>query len=152
MDEDDGRVVGEPVVFWVQGATEKQRDAHFRALRWAHVLDVEIDRLREARITALDSHEAVLAKGMHGHSDSWPFFMMDGEAHFALVAARQLLRALRAFDGDDRLPNESTRPSCASCAMHSNTGTIPQVRVPPRRQSWRSTLTPTDGPDPGQGS
>jgi len=29
---------------------------------------------------------------------------MDAEAHFALVAARQLLRALRVFDGVDRLP------------------------------------------------
>lgn len=29
---------------------------------------------------------------------------MDAEAHFALVAARQLIRPLRAFDGKDRLP------------------------------------------------
>ena len=33
---------------------------------------------------------------------------MDAEAHFALVAARQLLRALRAFDGNDRLPDGLT--------------------------------------------
>ena len=30
--------------------------------------------------------------------------MMEADKHFALVAARQLLCALRAFDGDDRLP------------------------------------------------
>ena len=33
---------------------------------------------------------------------------MDGEAHFALVAARQLLRARGAFDGNDRLPEGLT--------------------------------------------
>lgn len=33
---------------------------------------------------------------------------MGAEAHFVLVAARQLIRALRAFDGDDRLPNGLT--------------------------------------------
>lgn len=33
---------------------------------------------------------------------------MDADAHFVLVAARQLLRALRAFDGNDRLPEGLT--------------------------------------------
>src|SRR5690348_16455732 len=33
---------------------------------------------------------------------------MDAEAHFALVAARQLVRALRAFDQNDRLPDGLT--------------------------------------------
>jgi hypothetical protein len=30
--------------------------------------------------------------------------MMEADKHFAMVAARQLLRALRAFDNNDRLP------------------------------------------------
>jgi hypothetical protein len=33
---------------------------------------------------------------------------MESDAHFALVAARQLVRSLRAFDGNDRLPDGLT--------------------------------------------
>lgn len=51
------------------------------------------------------SNDRVKAAGFYGVEDSWPFMRMNAEAHFALVAARQLLRALRAFDGNDRLPD-----------------------------------------------
>jgi len=90
--------------FWVQGASDEQRDAHYRAQRWSHALPWQIDRLYAARQHALESHERVMKEGFYPDEARWPFMEMDAEAHFVLVAARQLLRALRAFDGDDRLP------------------------------------------------
>jgi hypothetical protein len=93
-----------PVAYWVQGASQEQRDAHYLASRWAHVLPWAIDRLYESRRVALESHLAVQERAFFGEEDSWPFFRMDAEAHFCLVAARQLIRALRAFDSNDRLP------------------------------------------------
>ena len=92
------------VAFFVKGASEEQRDAHYRSQRWAHALPWQIDRLYAARLHAMESHRAVLEAGFYPDEGRWPFMKMDAEAHFALVAARQLLRALRAFDGDDRLP------------------------------------------------
>jgi hypothetical protein len=102
--ENDDAPFGEPITCWVQGASEEQRDAHYRAQRWAHVLPWQLDRLYAARQTALVSHEEVRATGFYPDEARWPFMRMDAEAHFALTAARQLLRALRAFDGNDRLP------------------------------------------------
>lgn len=102
--KDDPLAFGEPFAFWVEGASEEQRDAHYRAQRWSHVLAWQIDRLYGARRAALASHEEVMKKSFYPDEGRWPFMKMDAEAHFALVAARQLLRSLRAFDGDDRLP------------------------------------------------
>jgi hypothetical protein len=93
---------------WVQGASEEQRDAHFKAQRWAHVLPLQIDRLYEARRRALESHKQVMQEKFYPDEGRWAFMKMDADAHFVLVAARQLLRALRAFDGDDRLPEGLT--------------------------------------------
>jgi len=87
--------------------SDEVRDAHHRVLRWSHVLDRQVSRLYDARHKALASHERVLESKFYGHKDAWPFFEMDAEVHFALVAARQLLRALQAFDNDDRLPSSS---------------------------------------------
>src|SRR4051812_43587910 len=101
-EDDDGH--GEALAFWVEGASEEQRDAHFRSERWAHMLPVQIDRLYDARRRAMESHRKVLGDGFYPDEGRWPFMEMDAEAHFALVAARQLLRSLRAFDGNDRLP------------------------------------------------
>jgi hypothetical protein len=106
--EDEEFVIGEPVAYWVEGASDEQRDAHYRAQRWAHVLAWQIDRLHTARQAAMASHEKVLADNYYPDEARWPFMKMDAEAHFALVAARQLLRALRAFDGNDRLPEGLT--------------------------------------------
>lgn len=94
--------------FWVRGASEEQRDAHYRAQRWSHVLQWQIDRLYDSRHRALESNEQVRRAGFYPDEARWPFMEMDAEAHFALVAARQLLRALRAFDGEDRLPTGLT--------------------------------------------
>lgn len=54
------------------------------------------------------SHKRVMAARHYPDVARWPFFEMDADAHFALVAARQLLRALRSFDGADRLPDGLT--------------------------------------------
>lgn len=91
--------------FWVEGATEEKRDAHFRAQRWSHVLEWQIDRLYRTRGRALESNRQVQEAGHYPDEARWPFMEMDAEAHFALVAARQLIRSLRAFDNNDRLPN-----------------------------------------------
>lgn len=96
---------GEIVAFWPRGASESQRDAHNRAQRWSHVLKWQIERLHDSRRRALESNEQVRAAGHYPDEARWPFFEMDAEAHIALVAARQLLRALRSFDDDDRLPD-----------------------------------------------
>lgn len=85
-------------------ASDAVRGAHHRALRWSHVLIVQIDRLYAARAAAVESQLASFRKGRHDRGDNHPFFVMEADAHFALVAARQLLRALMAFDGDVRMP------------------------------------------------
>lgn len=94
--------------FWVEGASEEQRDAHNRAQRWSHVLLWQIDRLYEARARALVSNKRVREAGYYPEEALWPFMKMEAEAHFALVAARQLVRSLRAFDQNDRLPEGLT--------------------------------------------
>lgn len=86
-------------------ATDAVRDSHYRAMRWSHVLAWQVDRLYQARRLAMESHQKVLAKSFYGDADAWPFHRMGAEAHFALTAARQLMTALLAFDGDLRLPH-----------------------------------------------
>lgn len=110
MDEEsaDGPETGEIVAFWVKGASDEQRDAHHRAERWAHVLSWQIDRLYASRTAAMEMQDQVRSAGHYPDEARWPFFEMESDAHFALVAARQLVRALRAFDGDDRLPEGLT--------------------------------------------
>jgi hypothetical protein len=72
------------------------------------VLPWQVARLHAARIHALESHEKVSQSGFYPDEARWPFMEMDAEAHFVLVAARQFIRALRAFDGNDRLPSGLT--------------------------------------------
>ena len=81
----------------MKGASQEQRDAHFRAQRWAHVLPWQIDRLYAARRHAMSEHRKVLESRFYPDEGRWPFMRMEAEAHVALVAARQLLRALGAL-------------------------------------------------------
>jgi hypothetical protein len=108
MGADEDPEVGDVIAFWLEGATEEKRDAHHRAERWAHVLSWQIERLYASRREAMESQKQVRASGFYPDEARWPFFEMEADAHFALVAARQLLRALRAFDGNDRLPDGLT--------------------------------------------
>jgi hypothetical protein len=96
------------IAFWVEGAPQEQRDAHFKAECWAHALPIQIDRLWDARRRALADWRGVEESGHYPSEARFPFLEMDAEAYFVLVAARQLLRALRAFDGNDRLPEGLT--------------------------------------------
>lgn len=105
---DEASDEGEIVATWVQGASSEQRDAHHRAGRWAHVLSWQIDRLYASRKAVMGSQEQVRRARHYPDEARWPFFEMEADAHFALVAARQLVRALRAFDGKDRLPEGLT--------------------------------------------
>jgi hypothetical protein len=74
-------------------------------MRWSYVLTVQVDRLYAARAAVMESHREVMRRSVYEFEDTYPFFVMDAEAHFTLVAARQLMRALLAFDGDLRLPD-----------------------------------------------
>jgi hypothetical protein len=71
-------------------------------------LPVQIDRLYAARIAAVASTENVRRARYYGQEDSEPFYRLQAEEHMTLTAARQLLRALRAFDDDQRLPSSLT--------------------------------------------
>lgn len=104
----DPSPIASATAFWVQGASEEQRDAHHRAEGWSHVLQWQIDRLYAARRHAVEDHRRVIAGGFYPDEGRWPFMHMGAEVHFTLVAARQLLRALHAFDGNDRLPEGLT--------------------------------------------
>ena len=69
------------------------------------MLSWHIDRLYASLMAAMRTQEQVRLAGHYPDEARWPFFEMESDAHFALVAARQLVRALRAFDGNDRLPD-----------------------------------------------
>jgi AcrR family transcriptional regulator len=105
---DDEQPVEQLEAFWPEGASAEQRDAHYRAQQWAHVLMWQIDRLYAARKEAMASNERFRQDGFYPDEARWPFMEMDAETLFALVAARQLLRALRAFDDNVRLPSGLT--------------------------------------------
>lgn len=96
------------MAYWVEGASVEQRDAHYQAQRWSHVLQWQIDRLYSARAGATGRWGGVLEAGEYTDETLWAFMQMDAEAHFTLVAARQLLRALQAFDKNHRLPTGLT--------------------------------------------
>ena len=92
------------MVEWPAGASDGQRDANYKAQRWAHVLAWQVDRLHAARQHALEVNERARTAAVYPDEARWPFMEMDAEAHFALIAARQLVKALRKFDNNDRLP------------------------------------------------
>lgn len=73
-------------------------------MQWSHVLEWQIERLRASRPRFVDNFERAYEVGFYAIEDSGPAWEMEAERHFTPVAARQLLRALRAFDGNDRLP------------------------------------------------
>jgi hypothetical protein len=78
--------------------------AHKNALQWSHMLVVQVDRLRLARVEALASTRAVETRHTYTHEQAKPFHRLESEVFFCMIAARQLQRALMAFDGDYRLP------------------------------------------------
>lgn len=80
-----------------------------RVLRWAHVVDWQVNRLVAARTRALESSRRTMTARRHGPADNHPFHELDAEKHFTMTAARQLLRALKAFDGDDRIEGNLDR-------------------------------------------
>jgi hypothetical protein len=94
-----------PGTIWPVNTSEAQRAAHSRAMQWSHVLQWQIERLRVSRPRFVENFERAAKVGFYAIEDSGPAWEMEAERHFTLVAARQLLRALLAFDGDDRLPD-----------------------------------------------
>ena len=73
-------------------------------LRWAHVVTWQVDRLRDSRLRAMRSTDRVREFRYYGHMDAHPFQETEGERLFVLISARQLVRALEAFEGELRLP------------------------------------------------
>ena len=74
-------------------------------MQWSHVLEWQIERLKASRSRFIENYERASNVGLYTVEDSRPAWEMEGERHFTLMASRQLLRALRAFDGNDRLPD-----------------------------------------------
>lgn len=72
---------------------------------WSRSVINQVERLRDGRAAALASAAKVKAERFYGHEDAWAFYALEADKHFAMTAARQLLRALQTFDGKDRLPD-----------------------------------------------
>ncbi|HZC26190.1 MAG TPA: hypothetical protein VE287_04150 [Actinopolymorphaceae bacterium] len=85
-------------------AMNERTAAHHRALRWAHALAWQVRRLDSTRREAYIAQERRPSSGFQTPTDAEPFHRLEADRHFTLTAARNLLRALRAFDGDLRLP------------------------------------------------
>jgi hypothetical protein len=79
-----------------------------RVLSWAHAVQVQVDRLNRQREAALAQQERFISAAHYGLEDSQVFWQLEAERHYVLTAARQLLRALRNFDDDLRLPGTLT--------------------------------------------
>jgi hypothetical protein len=75
-----------------------------KALEWAHVVAWQASRLHDAESMALASNELVRRGGTYTHNHSRPFFELRAEKHFLLIAARQLLRALKIYGDRKRVP------------------------------------------------
>lgn len=77
-------------------------------LRWAHTTRKQVSRLRNGRDAVVKVSRARQDGGTYTVQDSWPFMELEGDKFFLMMAARQLVRALRAFDDDLRLPEGLT--------------------------------------------
>lgn len=97
-DEDAGVIF----VGWSQGASEEQRDAHDQALTWALASQRQIQRVRKARLDFVAEHERAITRGVYDDESAEPPRRMQAEIVFMFIAARQLMRALKRFDGDHR--------------------------------------------------
>jgi hypothetical protein len=84
--------------------TDERVAAYHRVLRWAHVLAWQIHRLDATRQEAFIARERSRGSPFYGAKEAEPFHRLEADRHFTLTAARNLLRALRVFDGNLRLP------------------------------------------------
>lgn len=82
----------------------RRQSALTKALEWAHVVVWQTARLHEAESAALASNERVRRGKNYTHNDSRPFFELRAEKHFLLIAARQLLRALKIYGDRKKVP------------------------------------------------
>jgi hypothetical protein len=71
---------------------------------WAYALDLQVTRLHQSCREVVELDAARRNRRTHVPDDNVPFLRLEAEAHFTIVAAAQLLRALANFDGDLRLP------------------------------------------------
>lgn len=82
----------------------RRQDALRKALEWAHVVVWQASRLHDAESTAFASNERVRHGATYTHDHSRPFFELRAEKHFLLIAARQLLRALKIYGDRKKIP------------------------------------------------
>jgi hypothetical protein len=94
-----------------EGAARRARKegALQRALKWAHVVQWQLGRLHDAERRALRADEKVRLR--YGHDDNRPFFELQAERHFLLIAARQLRRALDRYGDKKKVPAPSHDPA-----------------------------------------
>jgi hypothetical protein len=97
-------VFGPAIAGWVRGAPDNIRDAHYQALIWIQATQTQIRRVRQARLDFMAAHEQSLASGHFGDEHAEPPRRMDADILMMFIAARQLLRALKRFDAEYRVP------------------------------------------------
>ena len=81
---------------------QQQRDAHEQALIWALATKRQVQRVRQARLDFMAEHERTVQRGVYDEESAEPPRRMQAEIVLMFIAARQLLRALKKFDGDHR--------------------------------------------------
>lgn len=107
--ESNDHEVGAIFVGWSEGAPQEQRDAHDQALTWALATQRQIERVRKARLDFMAEHDRTMQRGIYDDVSAEPPRRMQAEIVLMFVSARQLLRALKQFDGDHR-PRQGLDP------------------------------------------
>lgn len=137
-----------PVVTgWVLGAPAKIRDAHDQAVIWCQGTQTQIQRVRQARLDFMAAHNRAAVSGVYGADDYMePPRRMDAEILMMFIAARQLLRALKCFDGKHRvhegLDRERVR-QMRNALEHwdedegESIDALRQAKVDPKNNRWR---------------
>jgi hypothetical protein len=94
---------------WLEGAPTIQREAHEQALIWSLATQRQVERVRQARLDFMAEAERTKARRVYDDDSAEPPRRMQAEIVLMFIAARQLLRALEAFDRDHR-PRQGLDP------------------------------------------
>jgi hypothetical protein len=80
----------------VEPLTDRQREAWLLAVRWAWIVHAQVIRLQHAADRAYEAQQQRRAdsRQRHTESDNRPFYELEGDRHFLLVAAAQLVKAV----------------------------------------------------------
>jgi hypothetical protein len=147
MSDRDVQDFGPAVAGWVQGAPDKVRDAHNRALIWCQGTQTQIQRVRQARLDFMAVSRNAQETGVYGDDEYVePPRRMDAEILMMFIAARQLVRALESFDPSFEFP-EGVDPErvrlLRNALEHWNEEggksikALKEANVDPTRNNWR---------------